>query len=118
MHKREEINLVLGPRKRSTSTRSGVAGGGRNGVQNIAVILLTTKPTPVTNHAQLTEAGVIGPVGIPGINVHHLVATDASANKQERGQETAIAHTPNMAGVIVMVLVWRSIQENVNLKMC
>lgn len=65
---------------------------------------------------QLTEAGVIGPVGIPGINVHHLVATDASANKQERGQETAIAHTPNMAGVIVMVLVWRSIQENVNLK--
>lgn len=65
---------------------------------------------------QLTEAGVIGPVGIPGINVPHLAATDASASKQERGQETAIAHTPNMAGVIVMVLVWRSIQENVNLK--
>lgn len=65
---------------------------------------------------QLTEAGVIGPFGIPGINVHHLAATDASANKQERGQETAITHTPNMAGVIVMVLVWRSIQENVNLK--
>lgn len=46
----------------------------------------------------------------------HLAATDASASKQERGQETAITHTPNMAGVIAMGLVWRSIQENVNLK--
>lgn len=46
----------------------------------------------------------------------HLAATDASASKQERGQETAITHTPNMAGVIAMGLEWRSIQENVNLK--
>lgn len=106
--------LALGPRKRSTSTRSSVAGGGKNDVQSIAVILLTTKPTPVTNHAQLMEAGVIGPVGIPGVNVHHLAATGVSANKQERGQETATNHTPNMAEVTVMVLVWKSIQENVN----
>lgn len=46
----------------------------------------------------------------------HLAATDASASKQEQKQETAITHTPNMAGVIAMGLVWRSIQENVNLK--
>lgn len=63
---------------------------------------------------QLMEAGVIGPVGIPGVNVHHLATTGVSANKQERGQETATTHTPNMAEVTVMVLVWKSIQENVN----
>lgn len=32
--------LALGPRKRSTSTRSSVAGGGKNDVQNIAGSIL------------------------------------------------------------------------------